>query len=74
MALLQDPQLDRHAEAGHAIEITRMELVYLPLPAFMRQSHLFPAIQLEDELAKGSLGDAFSVARLHHAVPPATYA
>ena len=74
VALLQDPELDRHAEAGHAIDITRIELVYLALPAFMRQSHLVPAIQVEGEVAKGKLGEAFNFARFHPVVPPEDYA
>jgi hypothetical protein len=74
VALLQDPELDRHAEAGHAVVITKLELVYLALPAFMRQSHLFPAIQVEGEVAKGRLGDAFNFARFHHVVSPEAYA
>lgn len=74
VALLQDPELDRHAGAGHAIDITRIELVYLALPAFVRQSHLFPAIQVEGEVAKSKLGDAFNFARFHHVVPPEDYA
>ena len=74
VALLQDPELDRHAEAGHKVEITKLELVYLALPAFMRQSHLFPAIQVEGEVAKGRLGEGFRFARFHHVVPPEAYA
>jgi hypothetical protein len=73
VALLQDPELDRYAQAGHAIEITRLELVYLALPAFMRQSHLFPVFQVEGEVAKGKLGMAFNFARYHHVVPPSDY-
>lgn len=74
VALLQDPELDRYAEAGHVIQINQLELVYLALPAFMRQSHLFPVIQVEGEVAKGKLGDAFNFARFHHVVPPGDYA
>lgn len=74
VALLQDPELDRFAESGHAVELTRLELVYLALPAFMRQSHLFPVIQVEGEVGKGKLGEGFRFARFHHVVSPQTYA
>lgn len=74
VALLQDPELDRYAEAGHRIEVTQLELVYLALPAFMRQSHLFPAIQVEGEVLKGRLGEGFRFGRFHHVAPPAAYA
>ncbi len=74
VALLQDPELDRYAEAGHAVEITQLELVYLALPAFMRQSHLFPVVQVEGEVGKGKLGEGFRFARFHHVAPPKTYA
>jgi hypothetical protein len=74
VGLLPDPELDRYAAAGHRVEITRLELVYLALPAFMRQGQLFPALQVEGEVAKGPLGDGFAFARFHHAAPPAAYA
>lgn len=74
VGLLQDPELDRRAAAGHSVEITRLDLVYLALPAFMRQGHLFPALQIEGEVGKGGLGDGFNFARFHHAAPAAAYA
>lgn len=74
VGLLQDPELERHAAAGHKISVTKLELVYLSLPAFMRQSHLFPALQIEGEVSKGRLGDAFFFGRYHHAVPATGYA
>jgi hypothetical protein len=46
VGLLTDPELNLYRAAGHKIRITRMELVYLALPAFMRQNHLFPAFQV----------------------------
>jgi hypothetical protein len=73
VALLHDPELDRYAQAGHAIAITRLELVYLALPAFMRQSHLFPVFQVEGEVAMGKLGQAFNFGRFHHVVPAKDY-
>ena len=73
VALLHDPELERYAQAGHAITITRLELVYLALPAFMRQSHLFPVFQVEGEVAKGKLGEAFNFGRFHHVVSPKDY-
>src|SRR6266536_1480938 len=42
VGLLGDPELGLYHAAGHAIQITRLALGYLALPAFMRQSHLFP--------------------------------
>ena len=40
----------------------------------MRQGHLFPALQIEGEVAKGRLGDGFGFGRFHHAAPPEAYA
>jgi hypothetical protein len=73
VGFLQDPELERHAAAGHAITVTHLELVYLALPAFMRQSHLFPALQIEGEVSKGKLGESFFFGRYHHAVSPKAY-
>lgn len=74
VGLLTDPQLDRYSAAGHKIRITRLDFVYLALPAFMRQSHLFPAFQIEGTVAEGKLGISFDFARFHHAAPPRAYA
>ena len=54
--------------------MTRIELVYLALPAFVRQGHLFPAFQVEGKVSEGKRGAAFNFGRLHHAAPPAAYA
>ena len=74
VGLLNDPELDQYSAAGHAIVITRLELVYLALPAFLRQSHLFPAFQIEGAVSEGKLGIGFDFARFHHAAPPSAYA
>lgn len=74
VGLLTDPELDLYHAAGHKILITRLELVYLALPAFLRQSYLFPAFQVEGQVSEGKRGIAFEFARFHHAVPPGTYA
>jgi hypothetical protein len=74
VGLLTDPELDLYHAAGHKIQITRLELVYLALPAFLRQSQLFPAFQVEGRVSEGKRGIAFDFARFHHAVPPSTYA
>ena len=44
------------------------------MPAFVRQSHLFPAFQVEGTVSEGKLGISFQFARFHHAVPPRNYA
>lgn len=74
VGLLTDPELDRYYKAGHKIQVTRLEFVYLALPAFLRQSHLFPAFQVEGLVSEGKLGIAFNFGRFHHAAPPAAYA
>jgi hypothetical protein len=74
VGLLSDPELDLYHRAGHKIQITRLDFGYLALPAFMRQSHLFPAFQIEGEVSEGERGKGFLFARYHHAVPPTTYA
>jgi len=74
VGVLTDPELDTYRSAGHRIQITRLELVYLALPAFMRQSQLFPAFQVEGTVAEGPRGISFHFGRFHHAVPPAAYA
>jgi len=72
--VLTDPELEQYRLAGHRIEITRLELVYLALPAFMRQSHLFPAFQVEGTVSEGPRGISFHFGRFHHAAPPRAYA
>jgi hypothetical protein len=74
VGVLTDPELVRYGRAGHAIRIARLDFVYLALPAFVRQSHLFPAFRIEGSVSKGELGEAFDFARYHHAVPPRNYA
>lgn len=74
VAFLTDPELDRYAAAGHKIRITKLELVYLALPAFTRQTHLFPAFQIEGDVSEGKLGIAFRFGRYHHAASPKAYA
>jgi hypothetical protein len=74
VGLLTDPELDRYSAAGHKIALTRLELVYLALPAFMRQSHLFPAFQIEGIVSEGKLGISFHFGRFHHAAPARAYA
>jgi hypothetical protein len=72
--VLTDPELDQYRADGHRIAITRLELVYLALPAFMRQSHLFPVLQVEGTVSEGARGISFHFARYHHAAPPRAYA
>jgi hypothetical protein len=74
VGLLTDPELELYQQAGHKIRITRLDFGYLALPAFMRQSHLFPAFQIEGEVSEGTRGMGFLFARFHHAVAPRTYA
>jgi hypothetical protein len=74
VGLLSDPELNRYANAGHKIQITRLDFVLAALPAFMRQSHLFPAFQVEGVVSAGDLGISFHFARFHHAAPPSAYA
>jgi len=74
VGLLVDPELVPYHDAGHKIRITRLELVYLALPAFMRQTHLTPAFQVEGEVSKGRRGAGFNFGRFHHAVPPRAFA
>jgi hypothetical protein len=74
VALLHDPELDQHAASGGTVTVTQIELVYLALPVFMRQSHLFPVLQVEGVAEGKKPGEEFHFARYHHAVPPAAYA
>jgi len=74
VGLLMDPELDEYAGAGHRVQVTRLELVYLALPAFMRQTHLFPAFQVEGIVSEGPKGISFHFGRFHHAAPPQAYA
>ena len=73
VGLLADPELERYQAAGHKIQITRLEFVYLALPAFMRQSHLLPAFQVEGIVSEGQLGISFNFGRFHHAAAPRAY-
>jgi len=74
VALLTDPELDRYGTAGHKVQITRLEYVYMALPAFMRQTQLFPMIQVEGIVSEGKLGISFHFGRMHHVASPKTYA
>ena len=73
VGLLTDPELDAFSAAGHKIQITRLDLVYMALPAFVRQAHLFPMIQVEGVVSEGTLGISFHFARFHHVLPPRSY-
>jgi len=74
VGLLGDPELELYHRAGHTIRITRLDFAYLALPAFMRQSHLFPVFQIEGKVSEGARGIGFGFARFHHAAPPSAYA
>ena len=74
VGVLTDPELDQYHAAGHRIQITRLEFVYLALPAFMRQNHLIPAFQVEGTVSEGKLGISFQFGRFHHAAAPRAYA
>jgi hypothetical protein len=74
VGVLSDPELNLYHAAGHQIQITRLDFVYLALPAFMRQTHLIPAFQVEGKVSEGERGIAFGFARFHHAAPPKAYA
>jgi len=73
VGLFTDPELHLYHLAGHKIQISRLDFGYLALPAFMRQSHLFPAFQVEGKVSEGKRGIGFGFARFHHAAPPSTY-
>jgi hypothetical protein len=73
IGLLNDPEINLYHEAGHRIQITRLEFGYLALPGFMRQSHLFPAFQIEGVVSEGKRGIGFGFGRFHHAAPPKAY-
>lgn len=74
IGLLGDPELELYHREGHSIRVTRLDFVYLALPAFVRQGYLFPAFQVEGSVSKGERGEGFDFARYHHAVPPKAYA
>ena len=74
VGVLADPELELYKRAGHRIRIRRLEFAYLALPAFMRQSHLFPVFRMEGEVSKGKRGDGFRFGRYHHVIPPKAYA
>lgn len=74
VGLLSDPELDKYGRSGHSIRINRLELVYLALPAFIRQSHLFPVFQVEGTVGEGKRGSGFEFGRFHHAVAAKVYA
>lgn len=72
--LLGDPELELYHAAGHRIEVTQIELVYLALPVFVRQAHLFPALRIDGRVSEGRKGMAFDFGRYHHAATPSAYA
>jgi len=74
VGVLADPELEQYSLAGHRIQVSRLELVYLALPAFVRQSHLFPVFQVEGIVSEGPKGISFHFGRFHHAAPPKAYA
>jgi hypothetical protein len=74
VGLLNDPEINSYHMAGHRIQITRLEFGYLALPAFMRQSHLFPVFQIEGVVSEGKRGIGFGFGRFHHAVSAKSYA
>lgn len=72
--LLGDPELELYHAAGHSVTVTRIELVYLALPVFVRQAHLFPALEIDGVVSEGRKGIGFEFGRFHHAAPPEAYA
>lgn len=74
VGLLRDPELERYQRSGHKVRVTKLELCYLALPAFTKQSYLFPALQVEGAVSEGKRGIGFNFARYHHVAAPKAYA
>ena len=75
VGLLNDPELIKYHSPGKHIEITRLEFGYLALPAFIRQSYLFPALQVEGTVPKGEKNpEYFHFGRYFHVIKPEDYA
>ena len=74
IGLLNDPELIRYHSPGTRIEITRLDFGYMALPAFMRQSFLFPALQVEGTVPRGEKNkEHFHFGRYFHVLTPKDY-
>ena len=73
-ALTEDAELRQYSERGHSIAVERMRFGYLALPAFVHQSYVFPAFQVEGRVRspKDDL-DYFHFGRYYHAIDPKEY-
>lgn len=75
VGLLQDPELISYHKRGYSIEIARISLGYLALPAFVQQSHLFPAFEVQGVVHdREDKSRSFSFGKYCHAAGPKQYA
>lgn len=73
VGLLQDPELLMYHERGHKIQVTRLDFGYFALPAFSKQSYLFPAYQVEGSILNPKDESEFFFGRYYHAASPQHY-
>lgn len=75
VGLLQDPELTSYKKRGHHVEIDRISFGFLALPAFVHQSHLFPAFAVEGTVrSREDKLRSFSFGKYYHAAAPKQYA
>jgi hypothetical protein len=75
VGLLQDPELISYHKRGNRIEIDRISFGYLALPAFVQQSHLFPAFEVEVVVHdRKDKSQYFKFGKYYHAAGPKQYA
>jgi hypothetical protein len=75
VGLLQDPELISYHKQGNKVEISRISLGYCALPAFLHQSHLFPAFEVEGIVHnREEKSRSFRFGKYYHAAGPRQYA
>ena len=70
---LKDPELMLYHKRGQKVEVSRLDFGYYSMPAFSKQSYLFPVFEVEGSIIHPNEESRSYFLKHHHAIPPKLY-